>query len=382
MNLAHLHSPDTLSVVEKFDISGEIAAVTAFGNGHINDTFLLKNKDRKSPDYLLQRINHHVFKDIPGLIDNIDRVTSYLKNKVAKDFTSGKGQKVLHLVPSKDQKFYHKDLEGNYWRVYVFLDGSRTYDIVSTEKQAYEGGKAFGWFQAQLSGMDPMLLSETIVDFHNIRKRLSDFYATVDQDVMGRLSSVGSQVEFIKAREQSMSVIYNWGRSGVLPKRITHNDTKFNNILFDKDDKVACVIDLDTVMAGHVAYDFGDAIRTIINTAAEDERDLEKIQLNIPLFKAYAEGYIEEAYSFLTAKEIDSLFLGVMLFPYMQGVRFLTDYLQGDTYYKVAYPGHNLSRARSQFQLLVKLEEQSEHLRNIIFSTIAEHEKSNQNSTR
>jgi Ser/Thr protein kinase RdoA (MazF antagonist) len=170
-----------------------------------------------------------------------------------------------------------------------------------------------------------------------------------------------------------MSVIYNWGRAGVLPKRITHNDTKFNNILFDADDNAECVIDLDTVMSGHVAYDFGDAIRTIINTTVEDEPDLDKIQINIPLFKAYAEGYINEAHAFLTYKEVESLFLGTMLLPYMQGVRFLTDYLQGDTYFKTAYPGHNLIRAKAQFQLLTKLEEQDQLLRRIIADTVADH---------
>ena len=170
-----------------------------------------------------------------------------------------------------------------------------------------------------------------------------------------------------------MSTIYNWGQSGVLPSRITHNDTKFNNILFDADDKVVCVIDLDTVMAGYVAYDFGDAIRTIINTAAEDERDLAKIEINIDLFRAYAAGYIHEAHRFLTDAEIESLFLGIMLLPYMQGVRFLTDYLHGDTYFKIAYPEHNLSRTKAQFRLLEKLEEQAELLHDIIFSTITDH---------
>lgn len=360
------------SIVRNFNIAGEIESAEAFGNGHINDTFLLKNTQADKPDYLLQRINHHVFKDVPGLIANIHLVTSYLKDKMP-GVDAGKSQKVLKLISTRDEKLFYKDGDGNYWRVYLFLAGSRSYDIVSTEQQAYEGGKAFGNFQTLLSDMDPQQLSETIVDFHNIQKRLKDLHIAIAEDVMGRVAEVADEVDFVAEREEGMSVIYEWGRSGLLPKRITHNDTKFNNILFDDDDNAECVIDLDTVMSGHVAYDFGDAIRTIINTTVEDEPNLEKIQINIPLFKAYAEGYINQAHTFLTDTEVESLFLGTMLLPYMQGVRFLTDYLQGDTYFKTAYPGHNLVRARAQFQLLTKLEEQGPLLRRIIADTVAAH---------
>lgn len=363
------------SIVKKFDIAGEVAEAQAFGNGHINDTFLLKNKDAERPDYLLQRINHHVFKDVPGLIDNIDLVTTYIKNKMLPGVNAGKIKKVLKLINTKDNKLFYNDEDGNYWRVYIFLAGSRSYDIVSTRQQAYEGGKAFGYFQALLSDMDPDLLSETIVDFHNIQKRLNDLHIAIREDVMGLVDAVSGEIAFIKGREQSMSVIYNWGQCGHLPKRITHNDTKFNNILFDANDEAECVIDLDTVMSGYVAYDFGDAIRTIINTTAEDEPELDKIQINIPLYRAYAEGYLAEAHSFLTDSEIESLCLGTMLLPYMQGVRFLTDYLQGDTYFKTAYPGHNLVRAKAQFQLLIKLEEQDQLLRKIITDTVASHKR-------
>ncbi|MGZ3873256.1 MAG: phosphotransferase enzyme family protein [Mucilaginibacter sp.] len=373
MNLTGPQSFNISSVVEKFNITGEIAEATAFGNGHINDTFLLKNKDPESPDYLLQRINHQIFRDVPALMNNIHLVTSHLRNKIPSSFTRGGNQKVLNLVPAIDEKLFYKDSDGNYWRVYDFVADTRSYDIVSTTRQAYEGGKAFGHFQTLLSDMDPKQLSETIVDFHNIQKRLADLYTAVKQDAAGRVSSVLTEIGFIKAREQAMSVIYNWGKSGRLPTRITHNDTKFNNILFDADDQVACVIDLDTVMAGYVAYDFGDAIRTIINTAAEDEADLDNIRINLPLFKAYVEGYIHEAGNFLTPVEIESLFLGMMLLPYMQGVRFLTDYLQGDVYFKIAYPAHNLVRTKAQFRLLVNLEEQGELLRNIISETVANH---------
>nr|WP_294947032.1 aminoglycoside phosphotransferase family protein [uncultured Mucilaginibacter sp.] len=373
MSLIDPNTFNISSIVKNFNISGEVADAEAFGNGHINDTFLLKNKVPDCPDYLLQRINHHVFKDVPRLIDNIDLVTSYLKNKMLPGVNAGKNQKVLKLISTLDDKLFYKDGAGNYWRVYIFLAGSRSYDVVLTEQQAYEGGKAFGYFQTLLSDMDPQQLSETIIDFHNIQKRLNDLDIAIKEDVLGRIAGVSAEIDFIARREQGMSVIYNWGQLGLLPKRITHNDTKFNNILFDANDKAECVIDLDTVMPGHVAYDFGDAIRTIINTTVEDEPDLKKIQINIALFKAYVEGYINEAHAFLTDREVESLFLGAMLLPYMQGVRFLTDYLQGDTYFKTAYPGHNLVRAKAQFQLLIKLEEQDQLLRQIIADTVADH---------
>ena len=375
MNSKSTHNFNIASIMANFCLEGEISEIKTYGSGHINDTFLLTNSNINVPDYLLQRINHHVFKDVPGLTHNIEMVTSHLKKKLLTSLGDERTQKVLSQVPAKDSKLYYKDEEGNYWRIYEFIADSRSYDIVSTEQQAYEGGKAFGYFQSLLSDMDPHLLLETIVDFHNIEKRLSDFYEAMALDVVNRVSSVSAEVLFVKARETNMSVIYQWGREGILPKRITHNDTKFNNILFDANDNAKCIIDLDTVMAGHVAYDFGDAIRTIINTAGEDEPDLEKIQINVPLFKAYSEGYVKEAGDFLTDIEIESLSLGVMLHPYMQGVRFLTDYLQGDTYYKIAYPEHNLVRARAQFQLLSKLEEQSNLLREIIIHAVADNKK-------
>ncbi|OOQ59534.1 phosphotransferase enzyme family protein [Mucilaginibacter pedocola] len=372
MSLTGTNTFNITAIVKHFNIAGEIAGAEAFGNGHINDTFWLKNQTSGCPDYLLQRINHHVFKDVPGLIENIRLVTAYLNSKMPGE-DSGKSQKVLKLIDTTDGELFHRDADGNYWRVYLFLAGSRSYDIVLTEQQAYEGGKAFGYFQTLLSDMDPQQLSETIVDFHNIRKRLRDLHKAIVENAAGRVDEVNAEIKFVSEREKSMAVIYDQGCEGLLPKRITHNDTKFNNILFDADDKAECVIDLDTVMPGHVAYDFGDAIRTIINTAAEDEPDLDKIQINIPLFKAYAEGYINEAHAFLTDAEVESLFLGAMLLPYMQGVRFLTDYLQGDTYFKTAYPGHNVVRARAQFKLLTKLEEQATLLRQIIIDTVAAH---------
>lgn len=358
---------DIAAIVFNFQITGTISEVRNYGNGHINDTFLLKNSNAAGPDYLLQRINHHVFKDVSGLMENIARVTAHLQSKL----TPGTNQKLLELIYTKDNKTFCRDNEDNYWRLYFFISGSRSYDVAETARQACEAGMAFGRFQSMLSDMDPEQLAETIVDFHNIQKRLKDFHEALQFDKAGRVSAVSDEISIITRNEQAMSIINKWGQAGLLPKRITHNDTKLNNVLLDADDSAICVIDLDTVMTGYVAYDFGDAIRIITNTAAEDEPDLEKIQVNIDLFRAYTEGYIKTAVSFLTEKEVESLSWGMLLLPYMQGVRFLTDYLQGDTYFKIAYPDHNLVRARAQFSLFAKLYEKKPRLQQIIAETVA-----------
>ncbi len=370
MSLLDNYRIDVRSILKKFCIEGAVSEIKAYGSGNINDTFYLKNGNSACPDYLLQKINHHVFKDVPGLTRNIELVTAHLKKKVRLAPGEHTGREVLDLVPTLDHQLFHKDERGHYWRIYIFIPGSRSYDIVPSIPLAYEGGKAFGYFQSFLSDMNPQLLSETIVDFHNIKKRLVDFYEAIKSDPVGRVCLVQQEVAFIREHEQTMGTIYEWGKAGIIPKRIIHNDTKFNNILFGEDDKAICIIDLDTVMPGFAAYDFGDAIRIIINTAAEDELNLDEIQLNVPQFRAYTEGYIEAAGDFLTEQEIESLPFGMALLPYMQGVRFLTDYLNGDTYFKISYPEHNLVRARAQFQLLRKLEEKKAELRQIIDNAV------------
>jgi thiamine kinase-like enzyme len=272
------------------------------------------------------------------------------------------------MVWAKDKQCFFCDTAGNYWRMYLFLKDTKSYDLVLTDQQAYEGGKAFGKFQLLLSDLDANLLFETIPDFHNIAMRLDRLNKAVLANVEGRVKEVLPELTFVIERADAMVTILNLGKEGKLPLRITHNDTKFNNILLDMNDHGQCVIDLDTVMPGYVAYDFGDAIRTIINTASEDESDITKVNLNIPLFKAYTEGYFKSAGGFLSDMEVKTLVLGVLLIPYMQGVRFLTDYIEGDVYYKTRFAEHNLQRTRVQFQLLKKLEEQYAVLDQIIQS--------------
>ena len=366
--MSQFTSTDTriYKLIAAFKIDANVASVIPFGSGHINDTYRIKNSDPSGPDYLLQRINHHVFKDVPVLMQNLLYVTEHLKEKLAKISGSDLEKEVVTIVETNDDKPYFKDDNGDYWRVFHFLKDTRSYDQVTTEQQAHEGGKAFGRFQALLSDMDPGLIKDTIPDFHNIESRLTKFEHAVKTDKVGRLHKVLPEVEFIRQRVYEMSEILRLGRAGKLPLRIVHNDTKFNNVLLNEDDHAQCVIDLDTVMPGYVAYDFGDSIRTIANTAPEDEVNIGLIDINTSLFESYTNGYLEEAVYFLTESELDSLLKGALLLPFAQTVRFLTDYLEGDHYYKIRSPDHNLQRTRAQLALVKKLEENRDKLGQII----------------
>ncbi|EHQ26872.1 aminoglycoside phosphotransferase [Mucilaginibacter paludis DSM 18603] len=352
------------NIISFFNTRGGDFEVTPFGSGHINDTFLVKSTIGECTCYLLQKINHFVFKDIDGLMNNMVCVIHHLKEKT-KQSQGNPEKEVLTLVACNDGKYYKYE-DGNYWRLTYFLEDTQSYDLVTTQKQAYQGGVAFGRFQYMLSDLDPALIVDVIPDFLNIEKRLKDFNIAIAANKASRLSGVVSEVEYLNSWSTAMSDILEQGKAGVLPLRITHNDTKFNNILLDKNNNIQCVIDLDTVMPGYVAYDFGDAIRSIINTAVEDEKDLDAIQLNIPLFAEFTKGYLSQTQSFLTEAELKSLITGVLLLPYMQSVRFLTDYLDGDLYYKTHFAEHNLQRTRAQMQLLKMLDLNRNKLSDIV----------------
>jgi len=359
---------DITAIVSQFCLEGKISAIEPYISGHINDTFLVRNEDPNCVDYLLQRINGNVFKDIPAMIANIQQVTSHLRKKLAGQPGSDVTKEVLYLNKTRDGLYYYKDNSGNYWRIYNYIKDTNSYNIVTTEQQAYQGGLAFGRFQALLSDLDINLLTDTIPDFHNIEKRLESFRKALLADPKNRVKEVTAEIDFINQRADKMCAILRLGEEGKLPKRITHNDTKFNNVLLNKNDEAQCVVDLDTVMAGYVAYDFGDAIRTSVNTAVEDEKDLDKIDVNIPLFAAFTKGYLAESKIFITPDEVNSLFLGALLLPYMQAVRFLTDYIEGDHYFKIDFPEHNLQRTKAQLKLLLRLEKHSEELQALIIT--------------
>jgi hypothetical protein len=305
---------------------------------------------------------------VPALMNNLRYVTNHLKAKLELLPGADIQKEVLTLVKTRNNQLYFKDEHQNYWRMFYFLKDTRSYDQVESTKQAFEGGKAFGRFQYLLSDLDTALIKDTIPDFHHIESRLNKLQIAIDADAQGRLEQVLPEIEFIRQRALEMSEILRLGRAGTLPQRIIHNDTKFNNVLLDSDDKAQCVIDLDTVMPGYVAYDFGDSIRTIINTAAEDEADISQVNLNIPLFEAYTNGYLQQAIGFLTEAEVHSLAKGVLLLPYLQAIRFLTDYLEGDHYYKIHSAGHNLERTRAQLVLVKKIENNQQLLQRIILN--------------
>jgi hypothetical protein len=282
-------------------------------------------------------------------------------------------KEVMTLIPTIDNRFYYKDSTGEYWRMLHFLNDTKSYDVVQTSKQAFEGGKAFGRFQYLLSDIPAGEMFEVIPNFHNIQKRLQHLADAVASDPQGRLASVSGELQIVQQYAESMQYFQQQDKVADLPKRVIHNDTKFNNVLLNSKDEAQCVIDLETVMDGYVAYDFGDAVRTIINTTTEDAADLNSIQLNLPLFNAYVKGYLSEASKFLTDVEVNSLMKGALLLPYMQGVRFLTDHINGDTYFKIKFEGHNLQRARAQFQLLKMLEANADEMHQTIVTEMNSH---------
>lgn len=363
--MSSLNFAEIKKVSDHFNLDGNLIDIERFGSGHINDTYRLILDDQAKTSYLLQKINHHIFTDVEGLMNNIDLVTNHLKSIFKAEGLDG-DKHTLTIIPTKEGKLYTQDELGGYWRVFILLENTKSYDIVETPKQAYSGGQAFGRFQKQLATLDANRLVEILPKFHNIDFRLGNLRQAIADNKANRLVEVQSILDYIFEREDRMRNIIKMAANNELALRITHNDTKFNNVLLDQEDNVQCVIDLDTVMPGYIAYDFGDAIRTIINPAAEDEKDLDKIVLNIPLFQAYAEGYLSEAKEFLSEKEIESLWYGVLLLPYMQAVRFLTDYIDGDLYYKTHYEDHNLVRTKTQVKLVQELEANENELLSIL----------------
>ncbi len=336
--------------------------VKPLGAGHINDSFKVQTRNN---EYVLQRINHSIFKNVPELQTNILRVTMHIRQKLMAQNVENIDKKVLTLIPLPDGKLFYQDSEGNCWRMMLFIKDSKSYDEINPEL-AYRAGLAFGDFQKMLSDLSGGPLFETIPHFHNMETRLEAFRESVKNNKSGRLDRVRDLVDEIEKRADEMCKPERMHREGLLPKRTNHCDTKVNNILFDENDQVLCVVDLDTVMPGYVLSDFGDFIRTGANTGAEDDQNLDRVSVNLDIFESYAKGYLENATEFLTDAEIDNLAFGAKLLTYMQTVRFFTDYLDGDTYYKIHYPEHNLVRTKAQFKLLQSLEENFDRMREIV----------------
>lgn len=314
---------------------------------------------------MLQRINHHIFRNVEQLQHNIARVTGHIRSKLEKKGLADVDRRVLTLVSTQEGALFHRDGNGDYWRMMLFIADSKSFDEINPEL-AYRAGQAFGEFQQMLADLPGEPLFETIPNFHNMESRLQTFRESVEANRAGRLQEVSHLVEEIEKRAEEMCKAERMHREGILPKRTNQCDTKVNNILFDQQDEVLCVVDLDTVMPGYVLSDFGDFIRTGANNGAEDDPDLNNVSLNLAIFEGYARGYLQKATSFLTEVEIEHLAYGAKLLTYMQTVRFFSDYLDGDTYYKIAYPEHNLVRTKAQFKLLQSLEEHYDEMQRIV----------------
>lgn len=358
--------PDLRGIFGSFLAEGSFEKAETFGSGHIHDTFLVTTKEKEKDNYILQRLNSNVFRKIPELQENIERVTNHIRGKLLNIQGSDLKRECVNMIHAKNGKSWITDDEGSYWRLLVFIANHKSYDIVDSPALAYEGGRAVGRFQAMLADMPEPPLHETIPDFHNTEKRLEWFENAVALDPVKRAANLQNEIEFVRERAEKMKIIRRLGREGRIPLRITHNDTKFNNILLDVNNRALCIIDLDTVMPGYVHYDFGDAIRTAANVAAEDEKELSKISMDINLFKAYAEGYLSETRDILNNVEKEYLAFAPVLVTYVQAVRFLTDYIDGDNYYKIHHEHHNLQRTKAQIRLVESMEEQYGRMQEII----------------
>ena len=354
--------PHLFDISRAFQIHGEIQHAEPCKVGHINETYTATYDQGGTPvRYIHQRINHKVFKDPAGVMDNLMRVTTHLRRKLSDNGTSHRTRRALTVVPTLDGKPFLKTASGEYWRTFVFIEGVRTFEAVESPSQAFEAGRAFGQFQSLLVDLPGKRLAETIPHFHNTRKRFQSLQKAITADKANRAASAKMEIAWALAHEELCDVILKGLANGRLPERITHNDTKFNNVMLDVDSgKAMCVVDLDTVMPGSPLYDFGDMIRTTTSPTLEDELDLDKVRMGMPMFKELARGYIGAAGDFLTKSERALIAFSGKLITYTIGLRFLTDYLQGDAYFRVHRPQHNLDRARTQFRLVESIERQEE----------------------
>ena len=334
-----------------------------YGAGHINDTFLVRSNEGEA--YLLQRINHQVYADVTGMMDNIRRVTEHLRHKL--ESYPDNTLTTLQIIPTHDGALFYQDDTSSYWRMITFIRDGVSYEVAPSPALAQEAGRAFGQFQALLSDLPGPPLHEVIPQFHHMDHRLHQFEQALTADPVHRVAHVDDEIQFVRQRAKKMLAWYQLIATGQLPLRVTHNDTKLNNVLLDPTThRVRCVVDLDTVMPGSVLYDFGDAIRTTANTAVEDEPNLDRVQFSLPYYEAFTRGYLSQALSFLTDAERIHLPFSAQYMTFIMGLRMLTDYLSGDVYYKIHHPEHNLQRARAQFQLVLRMEEQYEEMVRVV----------------
>uniref|UniRef100_UPI003FF0070B phosphotransferase enzyme family protein n=1 Tax=Prevotella sp. TaxID=59823 RepID=UPI003FF0070B len=356
---------NTYNIVSRFATEGTVADIRPLGNGLINDTYKVSTKEADAPDYVLQRVNTTVFTDVDMLMDNIAAVTRHIRKKLEAANVTDIDRKVLRFIAADGGKLYHREADGTVWRMMVFIPNAKTYEAVTPE-YSYFAGNAFGHFEDMLVDI-PEKLGEVIPDFHNMEFRMKQLREVIEKNPAGRVGedAVMQLLDLIGKDAEEMCKAERMGREGKLPKRVCHCDTKVNNMMFDEEGHVLCVIDLDTVMPSFVFSDYGDFLRSAANTTAEDDPDMSHVAFNEEIFKAFTRGYIEGA-RFLTPMETENLPYAVALFPFMQSVRFLWDYLSGDRYWKCKYPQHNLDRARNQMRLYQCVREHDDMMREYI----------------
>jgi len=372
------HPPDLRELSVPFQLVGEYVEAKPHGSGHINDTYAVTYRIAGEPvRYIQQRINGRIFPNVPHLMENIHRVTRHLSTKLegpsgdrrhnGSALHQGGTMRALRVIPCANGKPYYQDHKGHFWRTYDFVEHAQTYDRVTSAAQAYEAAYAFGEFQELLADLPAPRLHETIPGFHHTRKRFEAFQKAIDEDKLGRARSVSEEIKFFLSREAIVNVLLDEHARGAIPERVTHNDTKLNNVLLDDaTGRGVCVIDLDTVMPGLALYDFGDLVRTSTSPALEDELDLSKVTMQMPMFEALVNGYLASAGKFLTDTEKQFLPFSGKLITYEIGLRFLTDYLEGDVYFKTKRKHHNLDRARTQMALVRSIEAQESALNAVV----------------
>ena len=349
---------DANLVVEQFDLQGNLISCERYGEGHINETYLLiMEKDGVNIKYILQKINNKIFKNVDELMSNIGSVIEFARSKIIEK-GGNPNRESLSLIYTKDGKsYYHDNAIDGYFRIYKFITDAITYQVVEKPEDFYHSAVAFGEFANLLNEFDASGLYEVIPDFHNTEKRFKDFEKALKEDKMGRAGLVKKEIDFVLSRKDYCGRIVGLLRSGEMPTKVTHNDTKLNNVMLDvKTGEPVAVIDLDTIMPGSLCYDFGDSIRFGCNPVAEDERDLSKVNFDIELFEAYTKGYLSAVGNNLTKIEKENLAFGSILMTYECGMRFLADYLEGDVYFRTHREGQNLDRARTQFKLVEDME--------------------------
>jgi len=358
---------DLRMVADCFRLRGDFVSAEPYGTGHINDSYaVVVDQAGRSLRYLFQRINHNVFHDPPKVMSNIERVTEYVRQKLRDQGLPDVSRRTLTIIPSTEGRSY-QEIDGDYWRVYIFIERARAHDSLEVPEQAFEAAKAFGNFQKMLSDLPGDPLHETIPDFHSGPKRLKDFQQALEADGWNRAAIGRDEIEFLQKNAWVFDVLPEQVSKGNIPMRTTHNDTKVNNVLFDDESgEGICVIDLDTLMPGLVLYDFGDMVRTSTSKAAEDEQDLRKVFLDFRMFEQVARGYLTAAGDFLNESEKQHLVFAGKMITLIIGCRFLTDYLSGDTYFKTHREGQNLDRCRTQFQMVKSIMEQEEEMISLV----------------